>query len=369
MTHEFAAASDRFMYYGYDFESASLTEAWGKAGLLYNVADISMDSLMELATAVSRMRDQVPPAIARQVEQIFGDMQIDSMVGSSGHRVMIRERGTEGEYINRVTDRYVPVQHRQVAEAFDPLAEKYPVVWANALGNRGAAAAFSLGTHNPLEVEGEEISRWMLIQSVHGTSGSISLTIIQRRLFCKNQFPSLLDRPVFDRLTHMGDAHTLLPFVARLTERLVQAQTAEDSRFRMLAKISLEGADLVKLVDAVFPVPSKPRSVSRAEMGREFGIEGETVYETAASRKKQWERDMEAATEHREAVMQEYEQFSAAFPNMAGTLYAFANAVTARVSHYSGRTGSAEAYGKALLFGSRAAALDRMRVAVNRHLT
>jgi len=260
------------------------------------------------------------------LREVFFKSPIGEYQTIPNRRVLVREQ-TEDDPERAfaiVSDQYEVIQNVDLAIALRPLAERWPVETAGALGF-GERFFLTLDAGSTC-IAGDEIRRYFLI--IDDKSGEHTLTLLFTpvRVVCENTLITGMRRATMRLdLQHRGGVQS---YLAVSLDAIGRAQQSIDETMAVMAELArtqVAQEDIAQIILAAYPEPTRPRKLIEAgELSLSDALTKPEIIRLAEER---WEKSIEAQVSARVSTSELYNNIASTNPLIALTPWAAYNAV------------------------------------------
>jgi phage/plasmid-like protein (TIGR03299 family) len=320
-------------------ERVSASEAVRVAGLDYSVQTIDLP---------------VPLAIDTWVDSPQGPYINDSKIRflDSGVVAIVRDpTPDDDEYrvLGTAGSGYTVVQNTEIAELIDPFTKEWPVETVGALG-RGERVFFTLSGEK-FEVLGEECKHFLLVTDGKDGKNGLNVQDVPICVVCQNTLMAAESAATISfSLRHTRKIKDDMVWHMNLINELRKAQVSLAENMIAMGNTVADDTAVGKVINASFPLPTKPRKVVMVERAKaQSGLEATAAeWELTRDIREAFERERERAKELRSAGVRLYEAICDTRPAIGGTVWAAYQVVTELASWRDGPNAE-----RAVVFGSR----------------
>lgn len=249
---------------------------------------------------------------------------------------------------NPVSDSYTIIDNMDIAKAIDPLAKEWPLETVGALQDGGVIFASLDG--GPFDIKGDPCQMYFLVQDGKDGLRSMRIATTPVRVVCQNTLTMGLAAANFSvKVAHDAEAYANLEFWAGVIPQVRDSAQRVKDALALLAEVKATKPMVAEVINATFKDPGKSerlKVVDMVPMGLSAAHQ-ETVDRDMASH--QYHTDRVATI--RDAAWERYEIFCDENSNVAGTLYAAAQAANEVAMWRNGHTATIE---ESCVFGRRA---------------
>jgi len=173
------------------------------------------------------------------------------------HRAV--RRTSDGRILGVVGPRYVPLQNEDAFAWFQPFLDAKEAALHTAGSLRQGSRVWVLAKLNrtPLEIApGDEVEKYLLLSHGHDGSLAVRVGFTPVRVVCANTLAMAhgSDASKLIRLKHTKDIHQNLASIREVMDLANQQFEATAEQYRLLARKSINQADLRKYVERVLGV-------------------------------------------------------------------------------------------------------------------
>lgn len=241
-------------------------------------------------------------------------------------------------FLNRlVGNRFVALQPTDIANAFEGLAEHWPIESAMVLKDckifvaQLAVSEFEVGGF-----EQEHHKSWLTIGEDH-EKGNLLTFETDIRTVCQNTWMSALRtgrRKM--RIPHSGNTKGTLGFVASMYKVMSDRDRQTQEQLNLMIAKEMIVDQFNGIVEAAFPLPQGTTRMELSQMEMASKVKGSVAdefFEAVDEDVVVYNRNVERALELRETASEELDRFNDSFPYAANTVYAGFNTITGMVNH------------------------------------
>ena len=168
-------------------------------------------------------------------------------------------RSTDGKVLGVVGPRYTILQNQDAFKWFQPFLEAKEAVLHTAGSLRGGSRIWVLAKLNrePLVIApGDEVEKYLLLSHSHDGSLAVRVGFTPQRVVCSNTLAMAhnSDASRLLRFRHTKDIHENLANIREVINLANQQFQATAEQYKLLARKSVNQADLAKYVKKVFKV-------------------------------------------------------------------------------------------------------------------
>ena len=303
-------------------------EALEASGLDYEVKTIPLPVPLTTETGEIKFLDSRTVALVR-----------DPVIDDPEHRVL----GT-------ASTSYTVVQNSEIVGMIDPLTDEWPVETIGALGQ--GERIFVVLSCEKYEVLGEEIREFLTISDGKNGVNGLNVMLTPVCTVCQNTLLAAESESSFSlSLRHTKDIKEDFQWNLNLVTELKRFKSLTRENFSAMGETPADVNEVAKILNAAFPLPTKPRKVRMVEESRkELGLDATaSEWEITRDIRESFERERERAKELRSAGVTLYTAYGDARPNIANTVWGAYQAVTELASWREGA--SEERTARSVMFG------------------
>jgi hypothetical protein len=256
-----------------------------------------------------------------------------------------------------VGDKYGLVQNRDLAAMLDNLIPEWPLETIGALG-MGETIFFTLhsGASFVKGLESERLEHYFLVTDTRDGKTAIRIGFVPVRVVCQNTLSMALHQAtVLTQLPHLENAEAILENRVSILQKLQKIEGMTLDSFNQLADAVLNPQAIAQVIEAAYPLPTKPKKTDLLEEYSEE-ILGTPFYGEITEANRQWEYYCERALAIRGQALERYARFNdESAPQVKETAWAVFNAVVENEDFRDGPQGLFESS----LWGDRAKAKRR----------
>ena len=248
---------------------------------------------------------------------------------------------------------YQFIQNEELAVRLDPIAERWPIETAGALGDGETVfLTFSVGE---LEIAEEQYKGFFVFTDTKDGKHKAKMMFTPVRVVCQNTLV-MAERQaaVSVDLTHNASFDNMVDWQLKLVSRMQTAQALSTEALTKLSRYALAATQVDDILEKTYPAPKRPaKSVLLDELESE-DMDDEVIaalYNDASRANKVWEYYVERATKFRDGAKELFVKFNDEQPKLAGTAYALFQSVVECADY---RNGDDETIPASTLWGVRA---------------
>lgn len=254
-------------------------------------------------------------------------------------------------YFGICSENYSILQNIELAEIIDGLTDKWPVETAGAIGD-GETIFMSLDAGND-QISGEEIRKFFLITDTRDGGTSMKIAFTPVRVVCQNTLVSgLRQATVSAAIMHDSSMENILKTRVKLLNNMQVSMNDTMDVFRHLSNKAIVEAEINAIIEATYPMPSKPKSVAILDeypTDEEQAVLG-ILNDRAQTALHAWEYSCERVDVFRQGARFNYDRLCDEHMSIANTAWAAYNAV---VEFADFRAGT-DTIAQSAIFGTRA---------------
>lgn len=281
----------------------------------------------------------------------MGDIPFNKYYG------LVREPTVKDPHIRAtgvVTNRFQPIQQRDVAEMLRPLAEQYPLEMITAYGQfeDHVVWGFRFGEFEIKPKKGRKSDpgmHWLYVDHVNDGSHGLRGLVMDIRIGCTNVLPHSFGKTKLSiSLPHVGNVtRRLVDWIGFLNSAKKAAEEQEEL-YQHLAKVELPRPTIEQVFGSVY-------QVKRPDLLNNWGDDiTENTPDDVADSVERYLLRVKRAKESQQAAIVALDTFNDRNPQFANTGWAALQGVTEVETWKTGRT-----RGHSLLFGDRAAVINK----------
>lgn len=229
--------------------------------------------------------------------------------------------------LGTANDRYTYLQNYEITEAFEPLADRWPLETIGALGE-GETLFLTLDAGEE-EIKGDPVHQYFLVADTRdgGTAMSIAFTPI--RVVCQNTLIAGKEAAISSAtLRHTSAIKDEVDWRVQLLGQMQEVQSNMMGAFEVMAETVLTDQQIDDVLTAAYPFPRKPKKVRMAEQmtGDQLARVG-GLMKAVDRAERSWQTERDRAVERRGIAGELFRQFNDEQPDLARTAWAAYNAV------------------------------------------
>lgn len=247
-----------------------------------------------------------------------------------------------------VSASYTVIDNMDIAAALDPLAKEWPLETVGALHDGGVIFVTLFG--GDFDIKGDHCQMYFLVQDGKDGLRSMRIATTPVRVVCQNTLTLGLNAANFSvKVEHDAEAYRNLEFWAGVIPQIRDSAKRTKDALALLAEVRATKPMVSDVFEAAFKDPGKSERLKVVDMvplglsqDAQALVDSDLALHTKAT---------DRIAEIRDAAWERYDVFNQENPNVAGTLYAAAQAAN-EVSMW--RRGHATTIDQSCVFGPRA---------------
>lgn len=285
-------------------------------------------------------------------------------VKASDKVALVRVGAGDPETIGMVHPDFPYLQNMELGKMLNPISEAMPLESVGTLG-KGEHIFFCFNAGEAAIHGTDPIATYFFVNEFRDGTKALTMGWGMVREVCQNTVLLAMNDAIakvsiiHGHTNYRDDAN----FWADTMSKMRKFQASQIATFDQMADSLLPDDDYVNQVLAyVYPEPSMPAKVRLAQrIETDISIEGGALamLEKVAPIRQRWEQDRELVLAKRESVKAELPVTNAEMPGLENTRWALFNSVTKLENYRDGRGFSSEEVSKAVVFGNRAATMQR----------
>lgn len=237
----------------------------------------------------------------------------------------------EPKVLGIVPEDYTIISNMDLAKHFDELTTEWPVETVGAL--RDGATIFLTLAVGDGEIAKEAVREYFLLTDTRDGKEALRLQYTPVRVVCQNTLSAALRGGTTQMsVPHSANMEADLAFWKELAVGMRQVREETKAALNALAEVKLTEPKLKKLIHLVYPDPPKPKKLAAIEASGKTIWSAEVLGQISDSQMYH-QRDRDLMAKHRLQVKTLYERIGDEHTVIAGTAYAFYNAVVEREDH------------------------------------
>jgi uncharacterized protein YqcC (DUF446 family) len=241
-------------------------------------------------------------------------------------------------FLNRlVGNRYTALQPTDIANAFEGLAETWPVEGVMALKDcKVFVVQLKVSDFEVGGFEQEHHEAWLTIGEDH-EKGNLLTFETQTRTVCQNTWMAALrtgKRKM--RIPHSGNTQGTLNFVAAMYQVMSDREAQTRQQLNLMITKKMVAEQFNGIVEAAFPLPQGTTRMELSQMEQASEVSGsiaDDFFEQVEQDVTVYNNKVERTKNLWEMASVELEQFNDKHPYAADTVFAGFNTVTGMVNH------------------------------------
>lgn len=326
---------------------------FGRTGPAWHELGTTDPRVTRCVTAVKRAGLDYQVRLANITAQIPAELGGGSAPITNRMAIMRDPTNDDPEYrfFGFASEDYGIMQNMDIAKAMDMLTDTWPVETVGALG-KGETIFLTLDAGDR-KIKGEDIKMFFLVTDTRDGGTAMKIAFTPVRVVCQNTLVAGLKSAVLNvPLEHVAGLSGAFSSRMELVKRLTAAQDATMNAFDAMAKYRLQAGEFEQILDATYPMPSKPK---KADLLDEFTTEEDiasigALYAEATEAQNLWMYYAGRNVVFRDAATELFTKFNNEFPKTAETAWAAYNAVVESADWRKG----ADSVPASSLFGPRA---------------
>jgi phage/plasmid-like protein (TIGR03299 family) len=327
---------------------------WHRLGTPFDVAD-KLTAVEALVLASTDYTVHKLPTFTRLPD---GSIRLSSQYAM--WREPIRSDDDEWREFGTVSEKYVPLQNRELAELVDSLGitETWPVETHGALG--AGERVFFCFDAGPFTVKGEECRQFLSLLDDKRGMAALKMTVSAVRVVCCNTWQANeASANITASIPHTGTIKDETALRLQLVRGVQRAQSELREACEHIAKTPVSAALVDTYTKSLYPDPVMPRKLQLAQTLTPDDI-GAKIWQEIAGKspieaKEAYDNLCVLAQAHREGVKQQFARVNDEFPGIANSGWSLFNGFTQWVDHEAPRRGSDSlARMESLAFGEQA---------------
>lgn len=294
-------------------EKMSLTDAFRRAGLDYELKFANVYAEVETVFGTQRVEMPDKRAIIRDVTQDDPEFRPISVVSKD----------------------YGLITNMELASSVDVLTDTWGVETVGALG-AGERVFFTLNTGD-FEVKGDPVKGYFLGTNKSDGSAALQLAFTPVRVVCQNTLTSgLAQAQAKATINHHSKVGDDLDARVRLLHSLQKTEVETIAIFTKMANAILSMDQAYAVIKAAYPDPTKSKFLQYMD-GIDLNTAPQSLAEKTTDAIKGYEREGENAIQFREAVRELFGKFNDEQPSLANTGWAVWNSVVEFADYREGK--------------------------------
>ena len=257
----------------------------------------------------------------------------------------------------RLVDWYEPIQNSQYAQVLDTLTPKYQVAGVTLCGRYGQILAVQLKMDgfNIGGLEEEEHKAFLLVMENRET-GEKQYGGVYTRVVCENTVNAAMNEKGDRGLPNGTDAFEILQLRTQIEEKVLENRLGYIASMNHLFKTKVQEDKMDAILNKLFVDPKgTPKVQQMTNVASAMDIKPTDTVERKSIRSANLQRNaVDRNARHRTAIKEAYVQVCDEFPAIAGTEYAFFQAITGHVNHSPEYKSAQDKDTLNLLFGTKA---------------
>jgi hypothetical protein len=277
---------------------------------------------------------------------------------------LIRMGAGEPEVIGVVHPKFPYFQNLELGRMLNPLSDWMPLESVGTLG-KGEHIFFCFNAGEAAIKGIDPVATYFFVNEFRDGSKALTMGWGMVREVCQNTVTLAMNDAIAKVSIIHG--HTNFQddaaFWADVMGKMRKFQAHQIATFDQMADSLIPDDDYVnQVLTAVYPEPTMPAKVKLVNrLESEISIEGgaTAMLEKVAPIRQRWEYDRELVLARREMVKAELPVTNAEMPGLENTRWALFNSITKLENYRDGRGFGADEVSKAVVFGNRAATMQR----------
>ena len=239
------------------------------------------------------------PVILREVKAVPTDDDAWDEQALESFRVTMRGSMNPPLPLGVVSDKYVPLQNRDILDAFDPLIDSGTLEYETGGSLRNCRTVWVLcrwanaSGQMVEEVAGDPVRRYLLLTAAHDGTGAIELKPTPVRVVCNNTLQMALGDGVRLKFQHTGDVQNRVKTAVEAVGQAGDRMEDVIKLFHTMTGLQLDEAERDEFFRRVFPDVVQADKHPRAQALMEERRRTVDAYRFAPENKqlKQWHPD------------------------------------------------------------------------------
>lgn len=226
------------------------------------------------------------PVILRRLQALPEEGDNWEVAPMESHRGTFRGDMNPPLPLGTVSDKYTPLQNRDIFEAFNPMIEDGLLEYETGGSLRNCRSVWVLarymgGGSHTVDIMGDAVRQYMLITTNHDGTGSVEIKPTNVRVVCNNTLQAALKQGVSMKFSHVGDVSGRVGLVANAVGQAGEHMETLQKIFRTMTSIQLNEEERYEFFSRVAPDVFQADKHEKAQL---------TVLRT----RKEWEANLEA---------------------------------------------------------------------------